>query len=194
MSSYWSPSLDRGFSSRTDFRQVNHDRTRRLAAKLFRVARPVLGIQPRRENAYIALDAVAWVAARILVGLEDRDACDFFDLALTKSLAQLGGVRNSNWCPSATSPWQAPWRIPVTASFKSPSRRMNRADSALPNHSLGEGQVTRPRLTAESLLDDIVMPRHMRALIADRLEVLLVEAMARGRQLARKSMRSRRRN
>jgi hypothetical protein len=89
MSSYWSPSLDRGFSSCTDFSEVDNDRIRRLAAKLFRVVRPVLGIEPRRDNAYIALDAVAWVAARILVGIEDRDGCDFFALALMQNLAQL---------------------------------------------------------------------------------------------------------
>jgi hypothetical protein len=43
MSSYRSPSLDRGFSSCEYFKEI--DRTRRLAAKLFRVARPVLGIR-----------------------------------------------------------------------------------------------------------------------------------------------------
>ena len=89
MSSAWSPNLHRGSSTLTDFGEVDRGRTRRLAAKLFRGARPVLGIEPRRQNAYIALDAVAWVAARLLAGIEDRDAYDFFALALTRSLAQL---------------------------------------------------------------------------------------------------------
>jgi hypothetical protein len=89
MPSYWSPNLDRRSSAYMDFREVDRGRTRRLAAKLFRVARPVLGIEPLRENAYIALDAVAWVAARLLAGIEDRDAYDFFNLALSENLAQL---------------------------------------------------------------------------------------------------------
>jgi hypothetical protein len=89
MSSAWSPNLHRGFSACMDFGEVDCGRTRRLAAKLFRIARPVLGIEPRYKNAYIALDAVAWVAARLLAGIKDRDAYDFFALALSQNLAQL---------------------------------------------------------------------------------------------------------
>ena len=89
MSNYCSPNLDRGFSSCMCLKEVDRGRTRRLAAKLFRVVRPVLGIPPHRENAYIALDAVAWIAARIFTRIEDRDARDFFGLALMRSLPQL---------------------------------------------------------------------------------------------------------
>lgn len=89
MSSARSPNLDRHFSASMGFGEVDCGRIRRLAAKLFRVARPVLGIEPRYKNAYIALDAVAWVAARLLAGIEDRDAYDFFALALSQNLAQL---------------------------------------------------------------------------------------------------------
>jgi hypothetical protein len=64
-------------------------RTRRLAADLLDVLRPTLALRPHRENAYVALDAVAWMAALILVGIEDRDALDFFTLALTQNLADL---------------------------------------------------------------------------------------------------------
>jgi hypothetical protein len=81
------PDLDRGFSSRADPEEV--DRTRRLAAKLFRVVRPFLAIHPRRLSAYIALDAVAWAAARIIAGIEGRNALDFFTLALTQNLSRL---------------------------------------------------------------------------------------------------------
>jgi hypothetical protein len=57
MSSAGSPNLHRGFSGCMDFGEVDRRRTRRLAAKLFRIARPVLGIEPRYKNAYVALDA-----------------------------------------------------------------------------------------------------------------------------------------
>jgi hypothetical protein len=81
------------------------------------------------------------------------------------------------------------------ASSKAPLRRPDRAVLSLPNRSLlGEGQVSRPRVAAEYLLQDIAMPRRVREIIADRLEVILIEAMARGRRLARVSMRSRRRH
>jgi hypothetical protein len=83
------PDLDRGFSSRADPEEVDRARTRRLAAKLFRVVRPFLAIQPRPLNAYIALDALAWAAARIIAGTEGRNALDFFALALTRNLARL---------------------------------------------------------------------------------------------------------
>jgi hypothetical protein len=49
------------------------------------------------------------------------------------------------------------------------------------------------RSVAEHLLEDIAMPRKLRAIIADRLEVALLEAMARGRRLAGISMRRRKR-
>ena len=61
-------------------------RTRRLAAKLYRALGPTLALQPRRENTYIALDALAGVAAKVLDSLEDRNAMDFFTLALTQCL------------------------------------------------------------------------------------------------------------
>ena len=79
--------LDRSFSRHADPEEVDCARTRRLAAKLFRVVRPTLAAQPRRENLYIAIDAVAWAAAMILARAEDRDAFDFFTLALTQKLA-----------------------------------------------------------------------------------------------------------
>jgi hypothetical protein len=93
------PDLDRGFSSRADPEEVDRARTRRLAAKLFRVVRPFLAIQPRRLNAYIALDALAWAAARIIAGTEGRNALDFFALALTQNLA---GLENSEIATDAT--------------------------------------------------------------------------------------------
>jgi hypothetical protein len=48
--------------------------------------RTTLALQPRRENTYIALDALAWVVAKVLDSLEDRNAMDFFALALTQCL------------------------------------------------------------------------------------------------------------
>ena len=80
--------LDRRFSWPADLEKVDI-RARRLAADLLNVLRPTLAIQPYRENSYVALDAVAWTAAIILVGTEDRDALDFFTLALTQNLADL---------------------------------------------------------------------------------------------------------
>jgi hypothetical protein len=76
-------------------------RTRRLATDLLNVLRPTLAIQPHRENAYVALDAVAWTAAIILVGTEDRDALDFFTLALTQSLADLENPDPTSDYPNA---------------------------------------------------------------------------------------------
>jgi hypothetical protein len=102
MSSYIhrSADLDRGFSRREDPEEVHRARTRRLVAKLFRVVRPTLAAQPpRRENVYIALDAVAWAAAMILAGTEDRDALGFFTLALTQNLARFE-ARNDDDPPS----------------------------------------------------------------------------------------------
>ena len=81
--------LDRRFPRPADLEKVDCIRTRRLAADLLNVLRPTLAIHPHRENAYIALDAVAWAAAMILAGIEDRGALDFFTLALTQNLADL---------------------------------------------------------------------------------------------------------
>jgi hypothetical protein len=69
-------------------------RTRRLTESVYRAVRPTLALQPRREHAYIALDALAWAVARILDGLEDRDAMDFFTLALTQRLADYEKAAN----------------------------------------------------------------------------------------------------
>jgi hypothetical protein len=80
--------LDPRFSWPADLEKVDC-RTRRLATDLLNVLRPTLAIQPHRKNAYVALDAVAWTAAIILVATEDRDALDFFTLALTQNLADL---------------------------------------------------------------------------------------------------------
>jgi hypothetical protein len=76
--------LDRRFSWPADLEKVDI-RTRRLATDLLNVLRPTLAIQPQRKNAYLALNAVAWTAAIILVGTEDRDLLDFFTLALTQN-------------------------------------------------------------------------------------------------------------
>jgi hypothetical protein len=112
------PDLDRGFSRHADAEEIDRARIRRLVAKLFRIVRPTLAIQPpRRENVYIALDAVAWVAAMILASTEDRDALDFFTLALTQNLDQRE-ARNSDGrateaadaVPSEAS--QGPRRVP----------------------------------------------------------------------------------
>ena len=84
-----SPDLDQIFPSHADPEAVDRAHIRRLAARLFHVVRPTLAHEPRRENVYIALEAVAWTAARILAGTEDRDALDFFALALTQDLADL---------------------------------------------------------------------------------------------------------
>jgi hypothetical protein len=80
--------LDRRFSWPADLEKVDCC-TRRLAADLLDVLRSTLALHPHRENAYVALDAVAWTAAIILIGTEDRDALDFFTLALTQNLADL---------------------------------------------------------------------------------------------------------
>ena len=66
--------------------QLDCVRTRRLAANLYRGVRPTLARQPRRENTYIALEALAWAVANVLDSLEDRNAMDFFTLALTQCL------------------------------------------------------------------------------------------------------------
>ena len=71
---------------RAERAEIDPVRTRRLAAKLYRAVRTTLALQPRRENTYIALDALAWVAAKVLDSLEDRNAMDFFALALTQCL------------------------------------------------------------------------------------------------------------
>ena len=69
-----------------DRAQLDCVRTRRLAANLYRAVRPTLARQPRRENTYIALEALAWAVANVLDSLEDRNAMDFFTLALTQCL------------------------------------------------------------------------------------------------------------
>jgi len=52
--------LDRDLLQRANPEGIDRARTRRLVAKLFRIVRPTLAIQPpRRENIYVALDAVA---------------------------------------------------------------------------------------------------------------------------------------
>ena len=80
----------------------------------------------------------------------------------------------------------------MRAPFVAPLRGTDRAVSSFPDRSLiGGGQITRPRIMAEHLLEDIAMPKTILAIIVDRLEVILIEAMARGRRLARVSMRSR---
>ena len=92
MSSYIRRSLDpdRDFSWREDLEEVDHARTRRLAAKLFRVVRPALAAAPRRRgNVYVALAAVAWAAAMTLAGSEERNALDFFTLAPMQNLARV---------------------------------------------------------------------------------------------------------
>lgn len=71
---------------RVDRAQLDCVRIRRLAANLYRAVRPTLARQPRRENTYIVLDALARVAANVLDSLEDRNAMDFFTLALTQCL------------------------------------------------------------------------------------------------------------
>ena len=71
---------------RAERAEIDPVRTRRLAAKLYRALDPTLVLQPRRENTYIALDALAEVTAKVLDGLEDRNAMDFFILALTQCL------------------------------------------------------------------------------------------------------------
>jgi hypothetical protein len=72
-----------------ELEKIDSIRSKRLAADLFNALRPTLGIPPCRENAYVALDALAWTAAIILIGTEDRDALDFFTLALTQNLADI---------------------------------------------------------------------------------------------------------
>jgi hypothetical protein len=158
------PDLDRGFSSRADPEEVDCARTRRLAAKLFRVVRPFLAIHARRLNAYIALDAVAWAAARIIAGTEGRNALGFFTLALTQNLSRL---ENSEIATDA--------------------------DPLPPGSKASYHGRLACRSVAEHLLEDIAMPRKLRAIIADRLEVALLEAMARGRRLARISMQTKKR-
>ena len=84
------PNLDDGPRQCIDPAELDCVRTRRLAAKLYRTVRPTLVLQPpRRENLYIALDALAWATAMIFSGTEDRDALDFFALALKQNLARM---------------------------------------------------------------------------------------------------------
>ena len=80
--------LNRSFSWPADLERVDCH-TRRLAANLLDILRPTLATLSHRENVYVALDAMAWTAAIILVGTEDRGALDFFTLALTQNLADL---------------------------------------------------------------------------------------------------------
>jgi hypothetical protein len=80
--------LDRNFSRPGHLEKADYG-PRKLAADLLEVLRPILASHPHRENAYVALDAVAWTAAIIIVGTEERDARDFFALALTQNLADL---------------------------------------------------------------------------------------------------------
>ena len=80
----------RGFLRPAELEEIGCTRTRRLAAELLGVVGPTLAIQPPcRDNVYIVLDAVAWAAATVLASTEDRDALDFFTLALTQNLDQL---------------------------------------------------------------------------------------------------------
>jgi len=73
-----------------ELEKVDSIRSRRLAADLLNAVGPTLGIPPCRQNAYVALDALAWTTAIIVIGTEDRDAMDFFTLALTQNLADMG--------------------------------------------------------------------------------------------------------
>jgi len=73
-----------------ELEKVDSIRSQRLAADFLNALRPTLGILPCRENAYVALDALAWTAAIVLIGTVDRDALDFFTLALTQNLADIG--------------------------------------------------------------------------------------------------------
>jgi hypothetical protein len=91
---------DRRSSWPADLEKVDCIATRRLAADMLNVLRPTLAIHPHRENAYIALDAVAWTAAIILAGIEDRDALDFFTLALTQNLADLENPNPAQTIPT----------------------------------------------------------------------------------------------
>ena len=75
-----------------ELEKVDSIRSKRLAADFLNALRPTLGILPCRENAYVALDALAWTAAIILIGTEDRDALDFFILALTQNLVDIGNT------------------------------------------------------------------------------------------------------
>jgi len=75
-----------------ELEKVDCIRSQRLAADLLNALRSTLGIPPCRENAYVALDALAWTAAIILIGTEDRDALDFFILALTQNLVDIGNT------------------------------------------------------------------------------------------------------
>lgn len=71
---------------------IDRTRTEALAKKLFETVCPTLAATPYgRDNVYAVLNAVAWVAAAILAGAADRDALDFFELALKQNLTELGG-------------------------------------------------------------------------------------------------------
>lgn len=97
------PDFDRGFSRHADPEEIDRARTRRLVAKLFRIVRPTLAFQPRRhENT--ALDAVARTAALILARTEDRDALDFFILALTQNLNRVEARDSDGSAGKVSSP------------------------------------------------------------------------------------------
>lgn len=124
------PNLDDGPRQCIDPAELDCVRTRRLAAKLSRTVRPTLVLQPpRRENLYIALDALAWAVAMILSGTEDRDALDFFALALKQNLARMEereATANVDPSPSgqqgAVPPKSSPSRIRIFTPPRRPAK------------------------------------------------------------------------
>ena len=96
------PDLNQSISHK-DPEEIDCMRTRRLAAKLFRIVRPILAPRPpRHENIYIALDAVAWTAAMILARTDDRDTLGFFTLALRQNLDRVEVRSNDGYAATAT--------------------------------------------------------------------------------------------
>jgi hypothetical protein len=99
------PDPDGGISRHADPEEIDRARTWRLVATLFRMVRLTLAVQPSGcENIYIPLDAVASVAAIVLVKTEDRDAFDFFTLALTQNLDRLEARNSKGRAAEVASP------------------------------------------------------------------------------------------
>ena len=137
------PCLDQSPSRHADPEEIDRARTRRLVAKLFRIVRPTLAIRPpRRENICIALDAVAWATAMILTNTEDRNALDFFTLALIRNLNRLEVRKSDGHAAEVTGPVQPgaslgprPARVRTEPRHKRESRAKPRRQQPIPQPS-----------------------------------------------------------
>lgn len=69
--------------------EIDRARTECLATAIGRLVIPLLHDQPpRRDNVYVCLNALAAIAAAVIAAAADRDALDFFHLALTQNIIE----------------------------------------------------------------------------------------------------------